>query len=263
MNIAVVTGAGRGLGREIAERLAAEGFGVVATDLDAQSAAETARRIGSSAWSHQHDVRDPDAHTSIAEAATERGELTLWVNNAGVLRAGLAWEMSPDEVKFQTEINFYGLIWGCQAAVAAMRDYGGHIINIASISSIIPAPGVAVYGATKHAVLGYSLSLAGDLKSEGIPISVSTLCPDAIDTAMTQDVKHMKETDLLFSSSSMLQTEDVASVVVGIARKPKLVTVYPATRGFLAQATRPFPGAVLAVLRQFKKIGARNRAKSA
>ena len=188
--IAVVTGAGRGLGREIALRLARRGLIVCATDLVAEAAGETAKQCGGGAWSLAHDVRDFAAHQQVAEEANSRGDVVVWVNNAGVLRTGDDWEMDSESVELQTAVNFCGVVHGCRAAIAKMRETGGgDIINIASISSVVPAPGVAVYGATKHAVLGYSVSLSGELEAAGIPVRVSTLCPDAIDTAMTRDVR--------------------------------------------------------------------------
>jgi short-subunit dehydrogenase len=260
MNIAVVTGAGRGLGRRIAEELSREGYTILATDLVEEAATETARQIGGHAWAMKHDVRSFEAHRRVAAAAHERGDVKLWVNNAGVLHAGLDWDLDVESLELQTEVNFYGVVHGCRAALETMRQTGGgHIINIASISSVIPAPGVAVYGATKHAVLGYSLSLAGELEDEGIPVKVSAICPDAIDTAMTRDVADREASDLLFSARKMLTPDEVAAQVVKVAERPRLVTIIPPLRGVMAQMVRPFPGLGLKVLRQFRKIGARHR----
>src|SRR5579884_3407104 len=194
MKTAVVTGGGRGLGRLTAERLARRGFAVLVTDIDAASAADTARLVGRGAWSMEQDVRDADSHRRVAAAASERGPLKLWVNNAGVLRANSAWGHADDEVRLQVEINVLGVMWGCRAAIEEMRKSGGgQIINLASMSSIVPAPGLAVYGATKHAVLGFSVALQGDLDYAKLPIKVSAICPDAIDTDMVRNVADSRD----------------------------------------------------------------------
>lgn len=265
MQIAVVTGAGRGLGRLIAHGLAGKGLAVLVTDVDAASAQSTAAELGGGerAWAMEQDVRDPDSHRRVAAAAAARGELAVWVNNAGVLRSAPAWEHGDDDVRLQIEVNVLGVLWGSRAAVDAMRGQGrGHIINIASMSSIVPAPGLAVYGASKHAVLGFSLSLAGDLQHAGIPIHVSAICPDAIDTDMTRNVKRDREAALLFSSNRLLRAEDVAAAVLGLVDHPRLVLVRPRVRGALAQIFRPFPGVGLRMLEQFRKMGERNQRRN-
>ena len=260
-NVAVVTGAGRGLGKLIAQGLAQKGLTVCITDIDGEAALGAAEQIGAQrAWAMTQDVRDPDSHRRVAAAAAERGQLAVWVNNAGVLRSATAWEHSDDEVRLQVEVNTLGLMFGSRAAIEVMRaQSAGHIINIASISSIVPAPGLAVYAASKHAVLGFSISLQGDLQHAGIPIKVSSMCPDAIDTDMTRNVKHDRDAALLFSSGRLLTAESVARSVVELVDHPRLVTVRPRVRGVLAQIFRPFPGTGLKVLEQFRKMGERNQ----
>src|SRR5262249_42631306 len=112
MKTAVITGGGRGLGRLTAERVADRGFRVLVTDVDAASAEDTARRIGRGAWAMKQDVRDPESHRQVAAAAAENGPLKLWVNNAGVLRAALAWAHPDDEVRLQIDVNVFGVMWG-------------------------------------------------------------------------------------------------------------------------------------------------------
>lgn len=264
-NVAVVTGAGRGLGRLIAQGLADKGYTVCVTDIDGSAAQSAAEQIGGErAWAMTQDVRDADSHRRVARAAADRGSLAIWVNNAGVLRSSTAWDHSDDEVRLQLEVNTLGLMFGSRAAVEVMRTQGsGHIINIASISSIVPAPGLAVYAASKHAVLGFSISLQGDLHHAGIPIKVSSMCPDAIDTDMTRNVKHERDAALLFSSARLLRPEAVARAVVELAERPRLVVVTPRVRGVLAQIFRPFPGTGLRVLQQFRKMGERNQRRHA
>jgi NAD(P)-dependent dehydrogenase (short-subunit alcohol dehydrogenase family) len=265
---AVVTGAGRGLGRLVARGLADKGYFVVATDIDAASARDAADQIGGErAVGLEQDVRDAASHRLIAEEARSRGPLALWVNNAGVLRSAEAWGHSDDEVKLQIEVNTLGLMYGCRAAVDAMRphaseDAPGHIINIASISSLVAVPGLAVYAASKHAVLGFSISLQGDLQHAKIPIHVSAICPDAIDTDMTRDVRQQQHSALLFSSGKLLQAEDMARLVLELVDRPRLMVVRPRVRGVLAHLSRPFPGVGLRVLQQVRKLGERNQRRS-
>lgn len=255
---AVVTGAGRGLGRCIAERLAKRGLGVLVTDIDLASAEATADAIGSGAWALKHDVRDPESHRAIARAAEARGPLTVWINNAGVLVVGDAWKMSDADARRMIEINLLGVIWGCHAALGVMNE--GSIINIASMSALVPAPGLAVYGATKHGVLGYSLSLAGELRRAGRKIEVSALCPDAIAGEMTSAVAHDAAAGILFSSGKLLSLEEVADSAVELLDSPKLVRTLPAFRAALIHLLRPFPALGLPLLEQFAKIGRKRNA---
>ena len=263
MKIAVVTGAGKGLGRQIAKSLAQKGFTILVTDIDGEAAATTAEDVGGGAWSMQQDVREAASHQRVARAANERGSLELWVNNAGVLFTGHAWEHGDEVVRQMVEVNLLGTIWGARAAVDAMRAKGGHLINIASISSIAPAPGLAVYGATKHAVLGFTTSLAGDLKRAGLPIEVSAVCPDAIDTDMVRNVRGSKEASLVFASSTLLTVEEVAGVVLDLVDRPRLAVSVPRSKGALAHVLRPFPAFGLRALAPFDWFGERQRRKSA
>ena len=257
MKTAVVTGAGRGLGSHIARELARRGYSVLVTDIDEVAAADTAHRIGQGAWSMHQDVRSAGSHRDVARAASQRGDLTVWVNNAGVLDTGTTWELSNDIVRRQIEINLLGVIWGCHAAVASMKR--GHIINIASLSALVPAPGLAVYGASKHGVLGYSIALQGELDRARRPIRVSAICPDAIETSMVKDVEASEDASILFSSGKLLIPEDVARETVNVLDRPKLVAILPRHRGVLAQLFRPIPGIGLKVLEQFHKLGDRRR----
>ncbi len=258
--VAVVTGAGRGLGRAIAQRLA-QSYQVLVTDIDEAAAAATAGALPG-AWSLRQDVRDPESHRKMARAATARGDVAVWFNNAGVLDVGETWDMADDVVRRMVEVNVLGVMWGCHAAVNVM-DEGGHIINIASISGLTPTPGLAVYGATKHAVVGYSLSLASELRQAGRRISVSALCPDAIAGDMTKEVAHDDASALLFSAGTLLSIDEVADAAVELARRPRLVKVMPAYRAAAIHLLRPFPRLGLPLLEQIAKLVRRRTRASA
>jgi short-subunit dehydrogenase len=259
MPVAVVTGAGRGLGRKIAERLARK-YEVLVTDIDAATATATAAAIGGGAWALPQDVRDPESHRAIARAATARGELEVWVNNAGVLVVGETWNRSDADVRRMIEVNLLGVIWGCHAAIPLIAE-GGHILNIGSLSAIVPAPGLSVYAATKHGVLGYSLSLAGELRRAGRRVHVSSLCPDAIAGDMTDAVAHDASAGILFSAGKMLTLDQVADAALELVEKPRLVHIMPSYRAALIHLLRPFPALGLPLLEQFAKLGRRRRAR--
>ena len=262
MRIAVVTGAGKGLGREIAQGLADKGFAVLVTDIDEDSARATANAIGGGAWSMRQDVRDATSHHDVARAAHQRGSLELWVNNAGVLHTGNAWDHGDEAIQQLVDVNVLGMIWGARAAIEAMRANGGHLINIASLSSITPVPGLAVYGATKQAVLGFTISLAGDLERAALPIQVSAVCPDGIDTDMVRQERGSKEAGILFSAPKLLTVEEVAGVVLDLVDKPKLAVSVPRSRAALAHIMRPFPAFSLQALKPFLWFGERQRRKT-
>jgi short-subunit dehydrogenase len=253
--VAVVTGAGRGLGRKISERLARKDIHVVCTDIDEGAARTTAAIVDGTGLAQ--DVRDPESHRAVARAARAIGEVEIWVNNAGVLSVGDTWTLDAATVRRIVEVNLLGLMYGCHAAVEAMIR--GTILNIASMSALAPTPGLAVYGATKHGVLGYSLSLAGELRGANRPITVSTLCPDAIAGEMTDAVQHDANAAILFSSGGLLSLDAVADEAVALVARPRLVRTLPAYRAALAYLAAPFPRLGLPIIEQLAKLGRRRQ----
>ncbi len=261
MDVAVVTGAGRGMGREIARLLAARGYAVLATDVNAEAAADTAELIGTSAWSMAQDVRDPNSHRAVSAAAAERGPLKVWVNNAGILRTQRTWVHPDEEVRAIVDANLLGVIWGSRAAVE--RSPEADIINMASMSSFGPAPGLAVYGATKHAVLGFSGSLQGDLSEEGIPIRVHAVCPDGVDTGMVRERLAEPDSAIILSAPRLLTAEEVAKRVVALIGTNRVIEAIPRWRAWTVRLTAPFPRLNLRLAALFRKLGERKRRKEA
>jgi NAD(P)-dependent dehydrogenase (short-subunit alcohol dehydrogenase family) len=260
--VAVVTGAGRGFGREISKLLAGRGYTVLATDIDGEAAAATAEQVGG--FSMQLDVRDPEAHRRAARAALERGPLEVWVNNAGVLRTRKAWDYPDDDVRLQVEINLLGVIWGSRAAVDAMRERGGenmHVINIGSMSSLAPVPGLAVYSGTKHAVLGFTTSLQGELMAAGIPIAMHVVCPDGADTDMTQERANEPDSAIIWSAPRLLTVEEVAGATVGLLDSKRMVLALPRWRGAFARGVTLVGRPALHTSEFLRKQGERKRAR--
>jgi NAD(P)-dependent dehydrogenase (short-subunit alcohol dehydrogenase family) len=260
--VAVVTGAGRGFGREIAKRLSGRGYTVLATDIDVEAAERTADEVGGFATGL--DVRDPEAHREAARLAADRGPLEVWVNNAGVLRTRKSWEHPDEEVRLLAEVNLMGVMWGSRAAIGAMRESGGqnmHVINLASLSALAPVPGLAVYGATKHAVLGFTQSLQGDLRAARIPITVHAVCPDGADTDMTRERAGDHDSAIIWSAPRMLSTDEVAEGVVGLLDSKQLVLVIPRWRGWVARGTALAGRHAVAGAEALRKLGERRRSR--
>ena len=263
MATAVVTGAARGMGREIAIRLAQRGYDVLVTDVNEAGAQEAADAIGGRAWAMAQDVRDVESHRAVARAAAERGPVEVWVNNAGVLRTEKAWEHSDDDVRMIVEANLLGVIAGSRAAVEAMRPHGGHLINLGSMSAFGPVPGLAIYGATKHAVVAFTESLQGDLDEAGIPIRAHAVCPDGVDTGMVREREADPDSAIIFSSGkNLLDPGEVADRVMGLLDSKAILLLIPRTRVPLLRLTGWFPRVGLKLAALFKKVGERNREKA-
>jgi short-subunit dehydrogenase len=228
--VAVVTGAAGGLGRAVAAALHADGWPVLLTDLDADAVAAAAAPLGG--WSTTLDVRDEDACAEVAATAAARDGLGLWVNNAGILVTGPAWEHDGPTRRRVLDVNTLGAMNGTLAALAVMRDQGyGHVLNIVSLAGLIAAPGETVYAASKHALLAFSLGTLSDLRMAGHRgVHVSCLCPDGIWTPMLHD--RLDDPGALASfTGSMLTPERVAARAVRLARRPRPVVSLPRWRG--------------------------------
>jgi NAD(P)-dependent dehydrogenase (short-subunit alcohol dehydrogenase family) len=240
---AVVTGAARGLGRAIAATLAGRGFAVRLTDVDAEAAAAAAAELGGGASSSALDVRDGAACDALAtEIAAEEGGLGLWVNNAGIITTGLAWEQDEEIRRAMLEVNAVGTMNGTLAALAPMRAAGrGHIVNVISLAGIVAAPGEVAYSASKHAAIAFTLGTLFDLRREGIrEIHLSAVCPDGIWTPMLEPLLDDPAAAGSFSGT-LLTPDQVAEKVGELVDRPRPLIIIPRWRGFLLRAIDLFP----------------------
>jgi NAD(P)-dependent dehydrogenase (short-subunit alcohol dehydrogenase family) len=250
MRSAVVTGAGGGLGREIAIELAGRGFTVWATDVDPASAATVAAEIGDAARAATLDVRDGSACRQLAAAVSaEAGTLDLWVNNAGVLMTGLAWEQDEPSRDAMLSINAIGTMNGTVAALGRMVPAGrGHVVNVISLAGIVAAPGEVAYAASKHAALAFTLGTLFDLRRAGHRgIDVSAVCPDGIWTPMLEHRLDDPEAAGSFSGQLLLPAE-VAAEVGELTDRPRPILILPRWRGPLLRAFDLFPRLAIRLL---------------
>jgi NAD(P)-dependent dehydrogenase (short-subunit alcohol dehydrogenase family) len=250
MATAVVTGAGGGLGRAIAEALAARGITVHVTDVDEDAASKAAEAIGAGAFSSALDVRDEAACRSLAEATVEgSGSLDIWVNNAGILVPGLAWEQDEPTRRAMLEINTMGTMNGTVAALDQMLPAGrGHVINVISLAGLVAAPGEVNYAASKHAAIAFTLGTLFDLRRSGVTgVELSAVCPDGIWTPMLND--KLDDLDAAGSFSGVLLTpEKVAAEVAKLLDRPRPVLIVPRWRGLVVRLFDAFPRLALRLL---------------
>jgi NAD(P)-dependent dehydrogenase (short-subunit alcohol dehydrogenase family) len=251
------------MGRETARRLAQRGLQVLVTDLNEAAAQETAELIGNGAWAMAQDVRDADSHRNAAAAAAERGPLKVWVNNAGILKTEKVWDHPDADVQMMVEVNLLATIWGARAALEVMRNdpAGCHIINMASMAAFGPVPGLAVYAATKHGVLGLTESLQGDLTLGGVPIRVHAVCPDLVNTGMMQEHAGNPEYALAFSGTKIYTPEEIADEIVKLLDGGKIVLSIPRNRMAVARLAGLFPRTGLRVAQAFLKTGVKKQGK--
>lgn len=237
-HVSVVTGGARGIGREIAMRMIAQGHQVVITDV-LPSVAETATSIGAVAGL-VHDVRDPAAHLAVAATAAEWGPLGSWFNNAGVGDDGRLSELTDEQVRRLVEVNLLGTLWGMRAALAHFGPAGGDIVNTASIAGLGPVPGYSVYAATKAAVI--SISQSGDAESPR-GVRVHAVCPDGAQTDMlaSQDPAGMGA-QLVHSGGRILSAGEVADAAISLVGSRRVILAVPRWRGAVSRVGALAPG---------------------
>ena len=187
--VAIVTGAGSGIGRATAIRFAEEGASVVASDINEETGQQTIQQIkeaGGEATFVKVDVSQAaDVEKMVQTAVKSYGKLDILVNNAGA--AGDDWDETTEEDWHRLiDVNLTSIFLGCKYAIPEMKKQGGgSIVNIASIAGIIGSPTLAPYGATKGGVVLLSKSLAKKYGKENI--RVNCLCPGPVETGLTLD----------------------------------------------------------------------------
>ena len=189
---AVVTGAGRGIGRAIALKFAAEGANVACvsrTQENSEKVAAEIRSLGRQAWAHAVDVADAVAVNAAAEKIlTECGRVDILVNNAGVTRDDLLMRMSEADWDTVLDTNLKGAFLFTKAfSRALLKQRSGRIINVASVIGLVGNAGQCNYAASKAGLIGFTKSVAREMASRGI--TANALAPGFIETDMTAELK--------------------------------------------------------------------------
>jgi len=220
--IAVVTGAGRGIGRAIALKFATEGADVVCVSRTAENAEKVAnevRGLARKAWALAVDVADAAAvNTAGEKILAEPGHIDILVNNAGVTRDGLLMRMSDADWDTVVDTNLKGAFLFTRALSRAfVKQRSGRIINISSVIGLIGNAGQANYAASKAALLGFTKSVARELGSRGI--TVNAIAPGFIETDMTAALNEQLRAEVLkkIPLGALGQPEDIANAALFLA----------------------------------------------
>ena len=193
---AVITGAASGLGRAMAERMAREGMQLVIADIEADPLAEVADLLaagGAAVVSEQVDVSRAEDIERLAAVAYERfGAVHVLCNNAGVVKRARTWDLTVDDWRWVLGVDLWSVIHGVRTFVPRMLNDGdgGHIVNTASMSGLLPIPNLGAYSVAKSAVVALSEALQLDFDAVGAKIGVSVLCPGFIATRITDSERN-------------------------------------------------------------------------
>ena len=224
---AVITGAGSGLGLEVARMGAARGMNLVLADiqadaLDAASAEMTA--LGVQVLASRLDVSKAAEVEALGRATRERfGAPHVVFNNAGIGAGGLVWENTVKDWEWVLGVNLMGVVHGVRVftpmmleAAAADPAYEGHIVNTASMAGLLNAPNMGVYNVSKHAVVSLSETLYQDLRLVTEQVTASVLCPFFVPTRITESDRNRPEA--LRDTSGMTKSQ-----IIGRAMSQKAV----------------------------------------
>lgn len=258
----VLTGCASGIGRHLTGELLRQGRRVLATDVD-RGALEAAAE----SWPRESlrlatlDVRRPEAWESVLDEADVAWQgFDVLFNIAGVLRPARVHEITDDDVHSQIDINVKGVVFGTRAAARRLVERGeGHIVNIASLASLAPIPGIALYSASKYAVRSFSLAAAEELHREGV--AVTTVCPDAVATPMLDLQLDYDEAALTFTAPRFLSVEEISRLLLGrVLRKRPLLVSLPRHRALLARIADLFPRSQRPIATLLQSLGRRKQA---
>jgi 3-oxoacyl-[acyl-carrier protein] reductase len=216
---AVVTGAGRGIGRAIALKLAAHGADIVAVDLKPEFVQETVaevEKLGRKAWAVAANVAEAaSVEAAVEQALKEASRVDILVNNAGITKDGLIMRMSDADWDAVLDINLKGTFMFIRAfSRVFLRQKSGRIVNIASVIGLIGNAGQCNYAASKAGVIGLTKSCAREFASRGI--TVNAIAPGFIQTAMTEKLSAEQKEGITkqIPLASLGQPEDVAEAVL-------------------------------------------------
>ncbi|WP_418063597.1 SDR family oxidoreductase [Pimelobacter simplex] len=238
-----LTGGARGIGRATVEAFLARGAKVSFGDLDLDTARATAAATGASA--HLLDVADRASYDAFVDAAeAEHGPVDVLVNNAGIMPNGAFLDMDPALDRLMMEVNVHGVLHGMRRVLPGMVERRrGHVVNVASLAGKFPIPGLAVYNASKFAVVGLTAATRLEMAPHGV--TLTAVLPSAVDTDLASglDMKPIPK----------VSPQRIADAVVGSVRSRDAEIAVPGYVGALAAGSHLVPVPVLDRLRHLMR----------
>jgi len=264
-DIVLITGCASGIGKHLVGALSRRGFRVVATDVDLVT---LEKKAVEETWDKENvrlgklDVRNEEEWEAALDLAErEFGGLDVVMNVAGVLVPAWIKDVKANDIDFVLGVNVKGSMLGTRAAARRFLSKGrGHIVNIGSLASLAPVPGLGLYAASKFAVRGFTLAAATELEPKGI--AVTLVMPDAVQTPMLDLQVNYEEAAMTFSGPRPLTVEDIEKVIVEkvLPEKP-LEVALPFSRGFLARVANTAPALAAKLEPMLRKQGRKAQEK--
>lgn len=212
--IAIITGAAKGIGRAIAERMIAENYITILVDVDVENGQQLAKKLGSNAHFYSCNISDEHAVAAFFNTIIEKFRtVDALVNNAGIIKDNVIWKMPTEDFDAVIDINLKGTWLMCKYAATQMKNQqNGRIVNIAS-RAWLGNPGQSNYSASKAGVVGLTRVLALELGKHGV--LVNAIAPGLIDTPLTQKLPLDVQEKLIQAqpTKSMGKPEDIANTV--------------------------------------------------
>ncbi len=232
---ALITGAGSGLGRSLAVRLARDGWHVAVCDVDETRALETVSLVeeaGGTAQAERLDVTLPAEWESLRDRLRDQWErIDLLVNNAGVSGAGEVGRFPLEDWRWILDVNLFGVIYGCHCFVEWLAENPDrpHIVNTASMAAVVSAPTMGGYSVSKAAVVSLSETLYAELLHRGVGVTV--LCPGFVQTRLLDAGRWhrpaLKATAKSYFAEARITADDVAEATLRAIRRRQLYVVLP------------------------------------
>ena len=221
--VALITGAGNGIGRETARQMAARGAVVAVNDLKPEfvgAVVDEIRAAGGRAFGVVQNIASREGiHAAVAQARSEGGRFDILVNNAAWVRYQAVADIQADTMERMLDVGFKAVIWGIQAATAAMDpERGGAIVNVASTAALRSAPNSLVYSGIKSGILGITRAAAAELGAQRI--RVNAVCPSAVPTEGTQRNRNAERDAARIAGTPMGRlgtVEDIARTICFLA----------------------------------------------
>ncbi len=261
--VAIVTGAGSGIGKAIIKMFADEGAKVVLAGLTEEKIVKYSNELkskGVDAIAVQTDVRKLEmVKNLIGKTMQKHGRIDIMINNAGIILPADIDASDYTDIDRQIQTNLYGIVYGTKEVIPIMKKQGfGHIVNTSSLAGVVPEPSSAIYSATKFAIRGFDLAVRLELMDTGV--SISTLLPDSVETPQLQYEATHNGSPMSFLDKPQTP-EAVAQAVKNAILKNRVEVYVPNSQGIVARIALMWPWILPMVWPMLRKTGKKNLEK--